>query len=175
MNFSLLDLFIVAALALAGYIGYKSGAAKKCFTLLALLIALFLAARFARRLASVFPSAGIPSGSMAEVAAFILIFALSLTLFLLLYRWLKTKNAFRKGGSVAGLLVGCVEGLLALSIVFWGLKAFDEPGGRLRSTSYLYAPTLGATPALCALVKPFIPGASEFRDLIGIELHGHGN
>ena len=73
----------------------------------------------------------------------------------------------KRTGQAAGLALGLVEGCLVMSVVFWGLRTFDEPGGKLRSNSRLYGPVLESVPAAFQLVKPFLPGAQEFRELVG--------
>ncbi len=166
---SLLDLIIAAGFFTAGYIGYRSGAATKAFTLVSILFAVLVAARFMRSGASLLAPTGNVAGTGALVAAFLVIAAAILVVLFLILRRLATTKLFKGTGRVAGVLLGLVEGCLVMSIVFWGLRAFDEPGERLRTRSRLYAPVLGSVPACFEILKPYLPGAGEFRELVGLK------
>jgi uncharacterized membrane protein required for colicin V production len=164
---SLLDLLIAAGFVLAAYLGYKSGVARKGFTLLALLIAVLASARLMRPAGGLLASAGIASGTTAMAAAFLILLCLLVVGAFFLLRWLDFRKSFKRTGQAAGLALGLVEGCLVMSVVFWGLRTFDEPGGKLRANSRLYGPVLESVPAVFQLMKPYLPGAQEFRELVG--------
>ena len=166
---SLLDVLIVLGFALAAYLGYNSGVARKAFTLAALLVALLAAARLMHPAGALLVSAGLAGPAAAAVGAFLVIFILLAVLAFLLLRRLASTPAFKRSGRAAGLVLGIVEGCLVMSILFWGLRAFDEPGERLRTGSRLYRPVLDSVPALFNLMKPYLPGAREFRELVGLK------
>ncbi len=166
---SLLDILIALGFVLAAYLGYTGGVARKAFTLLSILVALLAAARLMHPAGGLLVSAGLASPAAAAVAAFLIVFILLLVLALLSFRRLSATPAFKRSGQAAGLVLGVVEGCLVMSILFWGLRAFDEPGERLRSQSRLYRPVLDSVPALFGLMKPFLPGAREFRELVGLK------
>lgn len=169
MPLSLLDILIVLGFAVAAYLGYNSGVARKAFTLLSILVALLAAARLMHPAGALLVSAGLASPGTAAVAAFLVVFILLVVLAFLLLRRLASTPAFKRSGQAAGLVLGIVEGCLVMSILFWGLRALDEPGERLRSQSRLYRPVLDSVPALFGLMKPFLPGAREFRELVGLK------
>ena len=136
-------------------------------SLLALLVAVLVSARLMRPAGGLLASTGIASGTTAMVAAFLLVLCLLVIAAFFLLRWLDSRKSFKRTGQAAGLALGLVEGCLVMSVVFWGLRTFDEPGGKLRSNSRLYGPVLESVPAAFQLVKPFLPGAQEFRELVG--------
>lgn len=167
----LLDLILFAGVVTAAYLGYKSGAARKLFTFLALLASILLAAHFMHPVASWLASIGLASGTSALVAGFILLLgACLLAAFLTLQRLGKT-SLFKKGGKAAGAVLGVLEGLLIMSVLLWGLRVFDEPGSQLRNASHFYKPVLCIVPESFGFVKSFVPGAGEFRQLIDGATH----
>jgi len=100
---------------------------------------------------------------------FLVIAAAILVVLFLILRRLATTKLFKGTGRVAGVLLGLVEGCLVMSHRVLGLRAFDEPGERLRTRSRLYAPVLGSVPACFEILKPYLPGAGEFRELVGLK------
>ncbi len=166
---SLLDILIALGFVLAAYLGYTSGVARKAFTLVSILVALLAASRLMHPAGGWLVAAGLASSAAAPVAAFLVVFILLIVLALLLLRRLAATAAFKRSGQVAGLVLGVIEGCLIMSILLWGLRAFDEPGERLRSQSRFYRPVLDSVPALFGLMKPFLPGAREFRELVGLK------
>ena len=157
---------------MAAYLGYKSGAAKKALSLVSFLASAFIAGRASSSLGRWLVSSGIAPAASAQLIAFFLVLCVVLVALFFLFRRLSALPLFRSSSQVIGLILGLLEGLFLLSALLWVLKAFDEPGSKLRSQSALYRPVSTVAPAVVDLAKNTVPGASELRHMFDTAVTG---
>jgi len=170
MKFAPIDILILAALALAGFLGHRGGMTKKLFNLLMLVIGVVVGAKFMKPVGAFFSEPGIFSEKTAIAVGFGLIFALIFVPALLLYRRFGKTGLGKTSTSVIGVILGMLEGALLMSFLFLGLALFDMPDKETREDSLLYNPVSNFVPKTLELLKGYLPGARELRDEISRQL-----
>ncbi|MEW6511917.1 MAG: CvpA family protein [Bacteroidota bacterium] len=165
MRFDFIDVFLIGGLGLGAYLGYRGGLAKKLFNLLMLLVAIVVAVRFMHTVGSWFTDAGIMAESASYVVAFLLLMLAVMIPALLLYRRFgKAAGSVKSGTAVVGLALGVLEGAMISSFLLMGLRVFDFPDESTRKGSLLYRPLVRFVPKTFDTLRPYLPGASEFKE-----------
>jgi membrane protein required for colicin V production len=170
MKFASIDIFILAALGLAGFLGHRGGMTRKLFNLLMLLIAVVVGAKFMKPVGAFFSEPGIFSERTAVAVGFGLIFAAIFIPSLILYHKFGKTGLGKTSTSIIGVFLGMLEGALLLSFLFLALALFDMPDKETREDSLLYPPVSKFVPKSLELLKGYLPGARELRDEIARQL-----
>jgi membrane protein required for colicin V production len=152
-----LDWLLIALLLFAAFKGFSRGFIVEVCSLLALVVGIWVAARFSLRFAD-----AVGLGSDKETIAFILTFLAVLVAVLLLARFLTTLIDLAQLGlpnKLAGTLFGAIRSAFTLSIMLnlfvgWTDDAFPPKSVREKST--LHAPIRAFAPLV-------IPGLGETK------------
>ena len=173
MRFSYIDVFLLLALGLGAFLGYRGGLAKKLFNLLMLLVSVVIAARYMHTVGRFFSDAGV----MNEIASYVLAFALIMIAImlpaLLLYRRFGKSDAHVKTGTAAvGAVLGFIEGAMLISFVLIGLRLLDIPDEDTRQESLLYRPMVRFVPKTFEFLESYFPGASDFKAELELRFKG---
>jgi uncharacterized membrane protein required for colicin V production len=164
MRFDIIDVFLLAALGLSSYLGYRGGLAKKLFNLLMLLFAVVIASRFMHTVGRFFADAGVMGETVSYVVSFTLIMLAIMVPSLLLYhRFGKSEGTIKTGTAAVGAVLGLIEGAMIVSFLLIGLKILDIPDEDTRQASLLYRPLVRFVPKSFELLESYFPGAAEFR------------
>lgn len=164
MKFAYIDVFIFGGFALAAFLGYRSGVVKKVINLLVLLGSTVLAASLMTSVGGFFVDAGVLTEKVAYVTGFSLVVAVPMVATILLYRRFGSRGMVKSSSQIAGMILGCLEGLFIIGLVLIGLKIFDAPGEETRLKSLLYRPVVNFVPKSFDLLGSYFPGASDFRE-----------
>lgn len=162
MNF--IDVFLLAGIAGAGYLGYRGGLAKKLFNLLMLIVAILLATKFAGPIAQIFLDAGMLEDAAAYVVGFGIVVLAVVIPSILLYRKFGKSKMGKSWSTAAGATLGVIEGIMIMSFILLGLKILDIPDNGTRSGSLLYRPMVNFIPKTFDLLQSRLPGATEFKE-----------
>lgn len=163
MKFSFLDVFLLLGLGLAMFMGYRGGFTKKILTLLALIGAIVVSVKLMRPIGEFLLEPGILSEPLCYVVAFTIVMLAIMGLVIFLYHRYGKSSSSKSAASALGVLFGLVEGILILSLLLIALKVFDAPSSDVQKDSILYRPILRAAPKTFEVLKPYLPGAAEFR------------
>ena len=166
MRFSFLDIFLIAALALGGYLGYRGGLAKKLFNILMLLISVVAASKLMTPVGDYFLDAGMLGDPAAYAVGFALVMLVIMIPAILLYRRFGKTGAAKTTGNTVGAFLGVLEGAMVISFILLGLRVFEEPDEEDRQASLLYRPLCNFVPKTFVFLQSYFPGASEFRKQI---------
>jgi len=164
MRFSFIDLFLIAGLAYAGFLGYRGGLVKKIFNLMMLIIALVIAVKFMRTVGSFFSDPGVLSEAGGNVAGFALVMIAVMVPAILLYRKFGKSGVGNSSSTVVSVILGVIEGALIISFILVGLKVFDAPEKETRQASLFYRPLVNFVPKLFDLLQAYFPGGSELKE-----------
>jgi len=175
MRFAFIDVFLIIALGLSAYLGYRGGLAKKLFNLLMLLFAVVIASRFMHTVGRVFADAGMMGEAASYVVAFTLIMLVIMIPAIVLYhRFGKSQGAIKTGTAAVGALLGLIEGAMIVSLVLIGLKVLEIPDEDTREESLLYRPLIRFVPRTFELLESYFPGASEFKKEVELRFKDAG-
>jgi membrane protein required for colicin V production len=164
MKFSSIDIFLIAGLAIGGFLGYRGGPVKKLFNLLMFLLAVVLAAKFMQPVGSFFSDSGVLSETGGLVAGFTLVMLAVMIPAIFLYRKFGKTGIGKSTTSMLGVFLGIVEGALIISFILLGLKIFDTPDEETRRESLLYKPMANIVPKTFDLLESYFPGASGLKE-----------
>jgi uncharacterized membrane protein required for colicin V production len=163
MKFSFLDIFMIAGLALGGYLGYRGGLAKKLFNILLLLISVVAASKLMTPVGDFFLDAGVLGDTAAYAVGFALVMLVIMIPAILLYRKFGKTGAAKTNGNTVGAFLGVLEGAMVISFLLLGMRVFDEPDQEDRQASLLYRPLCNFVPRTFEFLQSYFPGASEFK------------
>jgi uncharacterized membrane protein required for colicin V production len=166
MKFSFMDIFLIAGLALGGFLGYRGGLAKKLFNILMLLISVVLASKLMTPVGDFFLESGVLGDPAAYAAGFALVMLVIMIPAILLYRKFGKTSPAKTAGNTVGVFLGVLEGAMVISFIFLGMRVFDEPDPDDRQASLLYRPLCNFVPRTFEFLQSYFPGASEFKKQI---------
>jgi uncharacterized membrane protein required for colicin V production len=165
MKFSYLDIFMLAGLALGGFLGYRGGLTKKLFNVLMLLLSVVAAAKLMTPVGDFFLDAGMLGEKAAYAVGFALVMIAIMVPALLLYRRFgkSAGGAATAAGNTVGVILGVLEAAMLISFILLGLRVVDSPEQDDRQDSLLYKPLFNFVPKTLDLLQSYFPGASEFK------------
>ena len=163
MRFSFLDIFMIAGLALGGFLGYRGGLAKKLFNILMLLISVVAASKLMSPVGDFFIEAGVLSDTAAYAVGFALVMLLIMVPAILLYRKFGKTSVAKTSGNTVGAFLGVLEGAMVISFILLGMRVIDEPDPDDRQASLFYRPLCNFVPKTFEFLQSYFPGASEFK------------
>ncbi|MCZ7612947.1 MAG: CvpA family protein [Ignavibacteriaceae bacterium] len=139
----LLDILIIAGVIIGFILGFKDGFIRKLVGLIGFILAVVAAVFFAGKLGLFIESLFRIEYYLAEIIGGIFIFISIMTLFVFLKRVVhpfdKVNNLINQ---IAGGVVGALQILFFLSVIFIVLNIFDLPDNKTKKESLLYTPTL---------------------------------
>jgi uncharacterized membrane protein required for colicin V production len=163
VDFDFIDIFLLGGLVGSVYLGYKGGAQKKVFNLLALIGSIALATQLMQPLGSFFSEALYFSEPFSFVAAFaFVVLVVTGTTIYLYYRFGRSSTPSAPGKAF-GMALGALEGALVISLLLLMFRIYDFPDELSRSHSLLHKPLLNFTPRMFDGMKSYLPGAGDFR------------
>lgn len=155
---NILDVIIVAFIAVGFILGYKDGFVRKIIGLAGFMLAAYLsiklAAAFGRTIESVFKI----EFYFAEIIGGLVIFLVVILITSIIKRLV---HPFDKVNSTLNQLVGGVAGMFQimffLSALFLLLNVFNQPSEKLTSKSYFHAKIINLIPSVINYVKNYTP------------------
>jgi uncharacterized membrane protein required for colicin V production len=163
MKFSYIDIFLIAGLALGGYLGYRGGLAKKLFNVLLLLFSVVVASKFMTPVGDFFLDAGALGDPAAYAVGFAIVMLGIMVPAIILYKRFGKSGAAKTGGNTIGVFLGILESAMVISFILLGMRVFDMPEKDESSESLLYSPLYHFVPKTFDLLQSYFPGASEFK------------
>jgi len=164
MKFSAIDIPLLLALGISGFMGYRGGPARKLFNLLMLLLSVVVAAKLMEPIGLYLAETGIMSEVASYVAAFALVLVAIMVPAILLYRRFGKSGMGRPTMNAIGIVLGVIEGAFITSFVLFSLRVFDFPDQETRDESLLYRPLANFMPKTLEMLQSYFPGASSFRE-----------
>ena len=164
MKFDFIDIFLIGGLASAIYLGYRGGVVKKIFNILALIASVVIAANVMDPIGEFLANVVFIAEPFAHILGFGAVLLAIMATFILLFRKFSSSKVTKSTSQVIGMVLGLFEGIILTSLVLITLRIFDTPGESTRRDSLLYKPLAKAVPRLFDGLRPFLPGASVFRE-----------
>jgi len=163
MKFSYIDIFLIAGLGFAGYLGYRGGLVKKLFNLLMLLFSVIIAAKLMTPIGEFFSDAGVLTETEGYIAGFAFVMLAIMVPAILLYHKFGKTGMGKSSSTTFGVILGLVEGAMVISFVLLGMKILDIPDQPTRQGSMLYKPLVNFVPRTFDFLEAYFPGAPEFK------------
>ena len=161
------DIGILLALAVFGFLGWRSGLMKKLFALVFLVIAIFVGAKYATAVSAAILSSFKLSGSVSAGAAFLIIVIGIMMIQSLLFSLLIKRMVDGIWNQIAGMLAGLFEGTLFVSVLLIFLSiSLQVPSQEVRENSILYKPLKNFAPQLFDRAMTMIPNSRDFYEEI---------
>jgi membrane protein required for colicin V production len=170
MKFAPFDIFLIAVLGVAGFLGHRGGMTKKLFNLLMLVVGVGVGAKLMKPVGAFFSEPGILSEKAAVAVGFGIVFVLIFVPALILYHRFGKTGLGKTSTSVIGIILGMIEGAILLSFFLLGLALLDIPERETQDDSLLYRPISRIVPRTLDLLKGYLPGAQDLHDEIERQL-----
>ena len=155
---NLLDIIIIAIVAIGFILGFKDGFVRKIIGVVGFIIATFLAIKLAAFIGKVIESALNIEFYLSEIIGGIAIFFFVIVIFSIIKR---VVHPFDKVNNIINQIVGGVVGILQilifLSALFLLLNVFNQPGTKVTSKSFFYEKIIGIIPSVISSVKVYTP------------------
>ncbi len=171
MKFSYIDIFLYGGIVLGAYYGYRGGAVKKIFNLLALIASIVIATQLMEPVGDVLISMGLLSAPAGYIVGFALVVILLMVGAILVFRRFGGSGVAKSSSQLFGALLGVIEGSLIISLVLLAFKIYDYPGKTTRDDSLLYKPLVNAAPKTFDLLRSYLPGAGAFKEELERTFH----
>ena len=148
----ILDLIIIALLAIAAYHGWRKGAISLIASIVILVAAIFIATTFGSEFGKMI---GAGNSLLRPIMGFFILFILLFIAGQFLKRFLTPKRGIIAGANkFLGLILGIVRAVLLLGLFFALLRIFDIPSLRTVNSSTTYPLVLKANALLVSQIKP---------------------
>jgi len=157
------DTILVVILVLFMLAGWRSGFIKKLIALVCLAASLILATKYASSFGEmVLVPMGLTSGG-STTFSFIIIVGGIMIAQAIIYKIAIKKHADGTWNKIGGVIVGCVEGgiFLSLMVIFFSLY-LHFPSAETRSDSLLYRPVKNFAPHIFDSVNTLLPESEDF-------------
>ena len=155
---NILDIIVIAFIAVGFILGFKDGFVRKIIGLAGFVIAAFLAIKLASSLGkaveSVFKIEFYLSEIIAGVVIFLLVILITSIIKRVVHPFDKVNNIINQ---LIGGAVGIVQVLFFLSALFLLLNVFNQPGPKLTSKSFFHEKILNIIPSVINYVKDYTP------------------
>ena len=160
---SALDITLMIACGLFAAAGWRKGLAKKLISLVSLIAAFALAARFGTALGQ---SVFVPLGLRAGLATFFAYFTIIGGIMFgqaVIYSMLVRDIVEGTWNHIGGMVLGVAEGALAVSVALIFLSLyFGIPSEETKATSFLYRPIKNFAPRVYDTAYNFFPEVEDF-------------
>jgi membrane protein required for colicin V production len=148
----ILDIIIIALLALAAYRGWTKGAISLIASLIILIAAILLATAFGSDFGKMI---GAGNSVMRPVLGFFILFVLLFLAGQFLKKFLTPKRGFLgRINNFFGLILGIVRAVLVLGLLFALLRIFEIPSAKTVSESKTYPIVLKSSSLIVSQLKP---------------------
>jgi membrane protein required for colicin V production len=155
---NLLDIMILAIVAIGFILGFKDGFVRKIIGVVGFIIATFLAIKLAAFIGKVIESALNIEFYLSEIIGGIAIFLFVIVIFSIIKRVIhpfdKINNIINQ---IVGGIVGILQILIFLSALFLLLNVFNQPGIKVTSKSFFYEKITGIIPSVISSVRVYTP------------------
>jgi uncharacterized membrane protein required for colicin V production len=160
---SALDITLLIACGLFAVTGWRKGFAKKIISLLSLIVAFALAAKFGAELSmAAFVPLGLRPGVSIFFAYFVIIGAIMFGQ-AVIYSLLVRDIVEGLWNHIAGMVLGIAEGALAISVVLIFLSLYlGIPSEEIKATSTLYIPMKNFAPRMYDTAYNLFPEVEDF-------------
>jgi membrane protein required for colicin V production len=155
---NILDIIILALLAIGFVLGFKDGFVRKIIGVMGFIIASFLAIKLAGAVGKVIESALGIEFYLAEIIAGVALFLLIVVIFSMIKR---VVHPFDKVNNLVNQIIGGIVGILQvlffLSALFLLLNVFNQPSPKVTSKSFFHEKITNLIPSAISLVKVYTP------------------
>ncbi len=155
---NILDIIIVAFIAVGFILGFKDGFVRKIIGLIGFILATYLSIKLAPAIGKTIESLFKIEFYFAEIIGGIAIFLVVILVTSIVKRLV---HPFDKVNStinqIIGGAVGIFQMLFFLSALFLLLNVFNQPGEKLTSKSYFHKKVLNIIPSVINYVKDYTP------------------
>jgi uncharacterized membrane protein required for colicin V production len=158
------DILIIVGILFFVALGVRDGFFKKLYGIIGFIGGLVAATKFMTPLADIFvESLGI-SLEGALIFAFFIIFAGTIVITNLLYRWFgkSSGETIHLWSRLAGGIVGGAQGLLAVSLVLVMLDFFQIPEAETKNESLFYEDVYPLAPTIFDATTRWMPDSKRF-------------
>ena len=158
----MLDIILAIFLLLGFLLGLKDGLLKKIFTLIAVLLGIFLSYRFFRFGSAYLMNNAHFSPQLAVITSFLVIFLAVYILIRLIYRFFEPdKPKYSVLNRILGGIVGLVQAAIVASFLLLAASFFQFPNEEMKETSKLYTPLLNIAPQMIDITSSVIPRSTK--------------
>ena len=162
----MVDLCIIIGISLFIVIGFRDGFSKKVFGFFGIWGGLIAAIKLVNPIADLLIQSITLDVETAVAVAIVSIFILSVILVNIIFRW------FGRSGSdtlnirnrIAGSVLGCCQGLIAVSVVLVLLSIFDSPSEEDKKGSVLYGKMIRVAPLVFDYSTRWMPNSASFYE-----------
>jgi membrane protein required for colicin V production len=155
---NILDIIIIAFIALGFILGFKDGFVRKIIGLAGFMLATYLsiklAASFGKTIESLFKIEFYFAEIIGGMIIFLVVILMTSIIKRLIHPFDKVNNTINQ---LIGGVVGIFQMLFFLSAVFLLLNVFNQPNEKLTSKSYLHGKVLSLIPSVINYVKDYTP------------------
>jgi uncharacterized membrane protein required for colicin V production len=150
----ILDLIIIALIALAAYRGWRKGAVRIIGAFVILIAAILIASAFGTQFGK---AIGIGPTLLHPVTGFFILFFILYIIGIFLRKFLTPKSGIFSGANkILGLILNVIISVLVLGLIFGFLRIFQLPSAKLANDSKAYPIVLKTGSILVSQLKPLV-------------------
>lgn len=161
------DIGILIGFVFFAVLGFRDGFFRKVYAVLGFWGGLILATKFMKPVGKSFIKVLETGPELSFILAFFLIFSIFVILENLLYRWFGSSalDSRTMWSRVGGLLIGSLQGFVAISLILIMLRIIDIPQQSTRRESLLYPQFIKVAPALFDKTISWLPEREFIEEL----------
>ena len=167
MNF--VDYIIIIFFAVGFILGFKDGLIRKLIGLAGILIGIFLAVKFSDSFGKIITPFFNNEGYLAGIIGGFIIFIATIIIASIIKRLVHPHDKVNKlVNQISGGIIGSIQILFFLSVIFLLLGVFNFPNEKTASKSWFYKPVYSIVPGTIGFLiggKDFIKDFIESRDI----------
>jgi membrane protein required for colicin V production len=161
--------YIILGFFIVGFIlGFKDGLIRKLIGLAGILIGIFLAVKFSDSFGKLITPFFNDEQYLSSIIGGFLIFIITIIIASIIKRLVHPHDKVNKlVNQISGGIIGCIQIVFFLSVLFLLLGVFNFPNEKSASKSWLYKPVYGVVPGTIGFLiggKDFIKDFIESKD-----------